>query len=517
VLELRSITKDFPGVRALSEVSFDLREGEIHAICGENGAGKSTLIKVLCGYHPHGTYAGEIRIGGRPVRMRGLRDAERHGIALIAQELALCPQLSVTENLLLGCEPTRLGLIDWARARDEAARAVARVGLAVDPDQRVGELGIGQQQLLEIARALRKAAAILVLDEPTAALTEADTKNLQDLLLSLRGRGVSSIYISHRLEEVFAIADRITVLRDGRAVATAPARELTRDQVITHMVGRDFVGTELAFSPRRRRGESLNSVPGDPLLPLLEVRNLTVREPQAPRPAVTDVSFTLHAGEVLGVAGLLGAGRTALLSALFGAARGPVAGQVRVAGREGDRPFSTPAQAIAAGVALLSEDRKRFGLVLDATVGENLTLAVLRRLTRHGLIDRRRRDQAAAEQVQALRIRLSGLDQPVRQLSGGNQQKVVLGRWLLTRPRVLLLDEPTRGVDVGAKAEIHRLIAALAADGLGVLLCSSDLPELLGMSHRVLVLAAGHLTACLGAAAATPEAVMAAAIPTEVP
>jgi D-xylose transport system ATP-binding protein len=499
LLELRSITKEFPGVRALDGVSFDLEKGEVHALCGENGAGKSTLIKILCGYYPAGTYGGEILLEGKPVHFRSLREAEEHGIALIAQELALVPELSIAENLMLGREPVKAGLIQWGAVRTEARRALGLVGLDIDPSRPVKELGIGQQQMVEIAKALAKNAAILVLDEPTAALTEADAHRLLAFLAELRGRGVSSIYISHRLEEVFQIADRITVLRDGRSVATHRGADARPDRVISEMVGREVKNLYPRPDP-----------PGAKVI--LKVSGWTVEDPLNPgRFVLQDAAFEVRQGEVLGIAGLMGAGRTALLSSLFGAARSPVHGTLQVEGAAPRGPWRSPAEAIAAGLALVSEDRKRYGLVLEATVAENLTLATLRKFARRLFLDHPARQRESLAQFQSLRIKAPGLASLVNQLSGGNQQKVVLGKWLMARPRVLFLDEPTRGIDVGAKAEIYNLVAELARQGLAVVLVSSDLPEVLGMSHRVLVLSQGRQTALLEGSAATPETVMAAA------
>ncbi|HLA78601.1 MAG TPA: ATP-binding cassette domain-containing protein [Vicinamibacteria bacterium] len=499
LLELTAIRKDFPGVRALDGVSFDLQAGEVHALCGENGAGKSTLIKVLCGFFPSHSFEGEIRLDGRAVRFDSLRAGEEHGIALIAQELALVPELSVAENLLLGREPVRHGLIRWDVVRTQARRALDRVGLAIDPERPVRELGIGQQQLVEIAKALAKDARILVLDEPTAALTEADTERLLTVLRELRSRGVAAIYISHRLEEVFKIADRITVLRDGRSVGTERTDAITRQRVIALMVGREL--KDLCPRPPAASGPVV-----------LGVARWSVADPNNPgRQVVQDVNLEVRAGEVLGIGGLMGAGRTALLSSLFGAARSPVNGELRLPGRSSLAPFASPAEAIAAGLALVSEDRKRYGLLLEAAVGENLTLATLRRFVRHGLLDAAAQAREAGSQCASLRIKTPGLDALAGRLSGGNQQKIVLGKWLLAKPRVLLLDEPTRGIDVGAKAEIYDLVSRLAASGLAVLLVSSELPELLGLSHRILVLSQGRPTAELPADEATAERVMAAA------
>jgi len=499
LLELRSITKEFPGVRALDGVSFDLARGEVHALCGENGAGKSTLIKVLCGFYPSGTYGGEIRLRGETVHFRNLRASEEHGIALIAQELALVPELSVAENLMLGNEPVRRGLIQWDQVRAEARRALDLVGLDIDPSRPVKELGIGQQQMVEIAKALAKKAEILVLDEPTAALTEADARRLMSFLSDLRARGVSSIYISHRLEEVFEIGDRITVLRDGRSVGGGRAAEMSRDGVISLMVGREVKD----LYPRRSDEHGAT---------LLKVEGWSLEDPVNPgRFVVKDVSFEVHEREILGIAGLMGAGRTALLSSLFGAARSRVAGRLSVGVAAWRPPFASPREAIAAGLALVSEDRKRHGLVLDAPILDNLTLVTLRRFVRHGLLDHRARERASRTQFDGLQVKAPGLGTLLSQLSGGNQQKIVLGKWLMAEPRILFLDEPTRGIDVGAKQEIYHLISELAAQGLGVVLVSSDLPELLGLSHRVVVLNQGRETAVLDGAAVTPERVMAAA------
>jgi D-xylose transport system ATP-binding protein len=499
LLELKAITMDFPGVRAVDGVSFDLHPGEVHALCGENGAGKSTLIKILCGYHPAGSYGGQIWLDGTPVAFANLRAAEDHGIALIAQEFALVPELSIAENLSLGREPLRHGVIQWDRVRAEARRGLALVGVDVDPECPVKELGIGQQQMVEIAKALLKDASILVLDEPTAALTESDAQTLLRLVCTLARRGVACIYISHRLEEVFRVADRITVLRDGRSVATRPAKELTRERVIALMVGREV--KDLYPRPAAPAGGVA-----------LKVEGWHVAHPDdASRWVLQDVNLFVREGEVLGVGGLMGAGRTALVASIFGAARSRVQGRLWVKGRASTAPFASPAESIAAGLALVSEDRKRYGLVLEASLLENVTLVTLKQFVRHGALDDGAREQQASAQLRSLRVRAPGLHWLAKQLSGGNQQKVVLAKWLLANPKVLLLDEPTRGIDVGAKAELYQIVNRLAAQGLAVVLVSSDLPELLGMSHRVLVLSHGHQTACLSHHEATPERVMAAA------
>ena len=499
LLELERITKDFPGVRALDAVSLRVEAGEVHGLCGENGAGKSTLIKVLSGFFPHGSYEGEFRLRGETMRLRDIRDAERHGITVIAQELALVPEMTVAENIFLGREPVSRGLILWERVRADAREALARVQAAIDPDAPVRTLGIGQQQLVEIARALDKRSEVLVLDEPTAALPEADARRLLELVSRLRGRGVSSIYISHRIEELFEVADRITVLRDGRTVATAPVSAWERGRLVSAMVGRELAS--IGKKPTRPPGAVA-----------LAVERWKVEDPvNRGRTVVDDVSFQVREGEILGIGGLMGSGRTALVSSLFGIARARVTGRVSVAGRASGGPWRHPADAIAAGLALVSEDRKRSGLVGAASVLENLTLATLDRCRRGMFLDDNARSRAADAQVKALAIRTSSLDTRVEDLSGGTQQKVVLGKWLLTSPRVLVLDEPTRGVDVGAKAEIHAILERLAADGAAIVLVSSDLPELMSLSHRVLVLRDGRLAAMLAGDLATPEAVMTAA------
>jgi len=499
LLELRAISKAFPGVRALDRVDFDLAAGEIHALCGENGAGKSTLIKILSGFYPAGAHEGAIRLRGETARFSGIAEAEASGIAVIAQELALVPDMSVAENVMLGREPVARGFIQWDRLRGSAREALARVGADFDADRPVRTLGVGQQQLVEIARALDKRSEILVLDEPTAALTEGDARRLLSLLRELAGRGVALLYVSHRLEEVFSIADRITVLRDGRSVASAKASDLTPERVVADMVGRPV--SSLYPRPRPAQGVVALSVAG-----------FRVADPDRPgRFVLDDVSFKVRAGEVLGIGGLMGSGRTALLASLFGAARSRVSGALEIPGREGREPFGSPAEAIAAGLALVSEDRKRYGLVPAASILENLTLPTLRLFSRGALLDDGARAEASRGQVEALSIRTPSLASRAADLSGGNQQKVVLGKWLLAKPRILLLDEPTRGVDVGGKAEIHEIVCRLAAGGAAIVLVSSDLPELLALSHRVLVLKQGRPAAELAGAAASAEAVVAAA------
>jgi D-xylose transport system ATP-binding protein len=479
VLECRGIGKDFGGIAALRGVDFDLRRGEIHALCGENGAGKSTLIKILSGVFPRGQYAGQLLIDGVRTTLASVADARSNGIAVIYQELALVDEMTVAENIFLGKEPRRHGLIHWAAVFEGARRVLDQFGLDLDAASRVSVLGVGQRQLVEIAKALASNSRILILDEPTAALSETEVRSLMKILRELRDRGVSCLYVSHRLEEVFSLADRITVLRDGRHISTVSRREASLPAVIRDMVGREID----SLYPRRapRRGE-----------PLLVVRGLEASPPRGGHLHLSDISFDVHAGEVVGVGGLMGAGRTELLMHLFGAWGRRVRGSVRLNGASLDPPIS-PRRAIAAGLALVSEDRKRFGLIPEQSIEFNLSLSSLGQVERRGLIDATRAFQRTREIFGDLSIRGGGLEQSVDRLSGGNQQKVVLGKMLLTGPRVLLLDEPTRGIDIGAKAEVYTLMNRLTAAGAGIVLVSSELPELIAMSDRIIMLHDGKI------------------------
>jgi D-xylose transport system ATP-binding protein len=512
MLTARRITKRFPGVTALREVSFELRPGEIHALCGENGAGKSTLIKLLSGLHPHGSYEGELEVNGRPAHFRDIADAERAGLAVIYQELALVGQLSVAENLFLGAEPLRHDLIDWPRMHREARALLERFGVAIDPLAPCAGLGVGQKQLVEILRALRKDSHILILDEPTAALAEHEVLTLLAILRDLRQRGIACVYISHKLDEVFSLADRITVLRDGATIWTKAVAETDKADVIRAMVGREI--TELF--PRRAMGKTAETQrrgeTGDPSpsAAALSVSGLTVADPQSGRVRLHDFSFAVAPGEVLGLGGLMGAGRTELLMHIFGAWGERRAGTVRLGDRE--LPPLPPAQILRRGLALVSEDRRRYGLILDETIGFNLALSALRKLTRHGLIDRSREFRANDDLFRSLRVKAPGLETGVGKLSGGNQQKVVLGKALMTGPQVIFLDEPTRGIDVGAKLEIYELINQLTDAGKAVVLVSSELPELIGMSDRILMLHEGRIAGEFSRADATQERLLEAAL-----
>jgi len=496
-LEMRNISKTFPGVRALDGVTFDLHRGEIHALVGENGAGKSTLMKVLGGVYPYPQYEGQILIEGREQRFSGVRDAEKAGIAVIYQELSLVKEMSVAENIFLGREPRTLGIVRWEELYRRAQHLLDDVHLTVDSRTPIRNLGIGQQQLVEIAKALSHEAQILVLDEPTAALTDAEVETLFGILTKLRERGVGMIYISHKLDEVFHMSDRITVLRDGRTVGTDVSADLNEAQVIARMVGREV-------------GDIFPAVDHDHGEVVFEVRNISVADPfVAGKKLVENVSFSVRRGEVLGIAGLMGAGRSDLLMAIFGAHAGRMSGEIRIAGRR--VRVTSPAQAIKLGIGFVTEDRKRFGLVLDQTILNNMTLAGLRRISGRFVTSIDAEAAAGERAMRDLRVKANSVFTVAATLSGGNQQKVVLAKWLLTNPQVLFLDEPTRGIDVGAKQEIYAEINRLAKSGLAIVLVSSELPEVLGLSDRVLVLHEGQVTGEFTRATATPENVMACA------
>src|SRR5436190_18455 len=497
LLEMRNIVKEFPGVRALDGVSFTLENGEFHALVGENGAGKSTLMKVLSGVYPEGSFDGEIFVDNVPQSFRNVRDSEAAGVAIIYQELSLVKELTVGENIFLGREPSRFGVIDSAKLYHRSATLLRELHLDIDPRTTVGSLGIGRQQLVEIAKALSQDAKILVLDEPTAALTESEVETLFDILTKLKARGVGLIYISHKLDEVFRMSDRITVLRDGKTIGTHLAKDLTRDEVIAEMVGRD-VG-DIFPKPEHELG-----------IPALEIKNLTVFSLDRPdKRIVDDVSFSVRRGEVLGIAGLMGSGRTELMTAIFGAWQGKYSRIIIVDGNE--RTISSPLDAIDSGIAFVTEDRKRYGLILEQTIADNMTLAGLKPISGRFLTDRSREMAAVREPMRSLNINAGTPMVITGTLSGCNQQKVVLGKWLLTKPKVLFLDEPTRGIDVGAKQEIYAEIDKLAADGLAIVLVSSELPEVLGLSDRVIVLHEGKLTGEFTRENATAENVMTAA------
>jgi ABC-type sugar transport system ATPase subunit len=496
-LEMRNITKSFPGVKALDGVTFDLYPGEIHALVGENGAGKSTLMKILGGVYPYPDYGGEIQLNGEVKHFSGIRDAEAAGIAVIFQELSLVKEMTIGENIFLGREPRRFGIIQWDELYSRAHQLLKELRLPLDPRTKIAALGIGQQQLVEIAKALSHKASILVLDEPTAALTDTEVATLFGILNDLRQRGVGMIYISHKLEEVFEMSERITVLRDGQTVGTDSTANWNEASVIARMVGREM--GDIFPKPEHQQGDVI-----------FEARNISVEDPDVAGKMLVDrVSFSVRRGEVLGIAGLMGAGRSELLMALFGAQPGRTGGEVFVEGKRVS--IKSPSDAIRHGVGFVTEDRKRFGLVLDQTILNNMTLAGLKKVSGRFVTNVEAEAAAGNRSMKDLRVKANSVFTVVGTLSGGNQQKVVLAKWLLTKPRVLFLDEPTRGIDVGAKQEIYGQINSLARTGLAIVLVSSELPEVLGLSDRVLVLHEGRLTGEFTRSEATPELVMACA------
>ncbi|SBS70045.1 multiple monosaccharide ABC transporter ATP-binding protein [uncultured Microbacterium sp.] len=496
ILEMRGITKTFPGVKALSNVNFEVERGEIHAICGENGAGKSTLMKVLSGVYPHGTYDGEIVYAGDTVEFKNLRDSEARGIVIIHQELALSPYMSIAENIFLNNERKAAnGLIDWNKTNFEAGKLLQRVGLRENPTTKVNQIGVGKQQLVEIAKALSKEVKLLILDEPTAALNDEDSDHLLDLILSLREQGITSIIISHKLNEIKKVADTVTVIRDGKTIETIAKADVTEDRIIKDMVGRDLEHRYPDHEPQI--GEEL-----------LRVEDWTAHHPQDPtRVMVDNVSLTVRAGEIVGIAGLMGAGRTEFAMSLFGHSYGSrISGKVYLRGKE--IKTRTVAEAIENGLAYATEDRKTYGLNLIEDIKRNISMASLKKLERAGLVDDNEEFKVANEYRQSMNIKAPNVLVPTGKLSGGNQQKVVLSKWIYADPEVLILDEPTRGIDVGAKYEIYTIINKLAAAGKGIIVISSELPELLGISDRVYALSEGRITGELPISEATPETVL---------
>jgi ribose transport system ATP-binding protein len=498
VLEARGISKSFPGVKALDEVRLTVRRGRLHALLGENGAGKSTLINILAGVFPPDN--GEVLLDGRPVAFRNPREARDAGVAIIFQELNLVPQLTVAQNLFLGREPlTRTGLIDDARMNSEAAIWLRRLAPELDPRTPVGRLRVAQQQVVEIAKALSLKARVIIMDEPTSALTEQEVAVLFELIGQLKQDGVAIIYITQKLDELAAIADDLTVLRDGRFIDSRPAQEITHEEIVRMIVGRN-----LSDLYGRVRVETREEV--------LRVEGLTLTHPvRASKLLVRDVSFHLHRGEVLGLFGLMGAGRTELLETLFGLHPHRASAKIYLTGQ----PvwFDSPRHAIDAGLVLAPEDRKREGLVLSLSVAANVSLACLKQTERLGFLDAAREADLVGQYVRRLRIKTPSLQQLTRFLSGGNQQKVVLAKWLATRPKVLLLDEPTRGIDIAAKRDVYELIDELVASGLSVVLVSSELPEILAVADRILVMCEGRKTAEFARPEATEENIMTAALP----
>ncbi len=497
ILEMRNITKEFPGVKALNNVSFRVAKGEIHCLVGENGAGKSTLMKVLSGVYPYGTYSGDILFEGKVQQFRGIRDSEHTGIAIIYQELALVPEMTVYDNIFLGNEIRKGASVDLNETIRRASEMLKKVRLSVNPETKIKDLGIGAQQLVEIAKALSKDVKLLILDEPTAALNETDSENLLDLLRGLRDQGVTCILISHKLKEVISIADTVTVLRDGHTVCTLDAHkgEVSENVLIKHMVGREIENI-YPTRPKREFGEVA-----------LEVRNWSAYSPALGRQVLRDVSLNVRKGEIVGIAGLMGSGRTELALSIFGnPTKYRIEGELYVRGQR--QVFRKPEDAIKAGVAYVTEDRKGNGLILIQDVKQNITLANLRAISNNAVIDANAEIKTANDYRTSMNIKTPTVEQPVSNLSGGNQQKVCLSKWLFVKPDVLILDEPTRGIDVGAKYEIYMLMNQLVEQGMSIIMISSELPEVLGMSDRVYVVASGRIAGELPIEEADPEKVM---------
>ena len=499
ILEMQDITKTFPGVKALSNVNLKVEEGEIHAICGENGAGKSTLMKVLSGVYPAGDYDGKIIYRGAECQFRGIHDSEQKGIVIIHQELALVPMLSIAENIFLGNEHASFGIINWHANEARTRELLAKVGLNEDPKTLITNIGTGKQQLVEIAKALSKKVELLILDEPTASLSEKDSQALLDLLLEFKRQGITSIIISHKLNEIARVADHVTVIRDGRSIETLETSEITEDRIITLMVGRSL---EDRYPPRQPKiGEAV-----------FEVKNWSVYHPlHAERQVIKNIDMHVRKGEVVGIAGLMGAGRTEFAMSVFGRSYGrKITGDVFLHGKKID--VSTVGKAVAHGLAYVTEDRKLFGLNLIDDIKNNITIANLNGVARYGVINDLKELDVANDYRGRTNIRSSSVFQKTGNLSGGNQQKVVLSKWLFADPEVLILDEPTRGIDVGAKYEIYTIIARLAAEGKAIIVISSEMPELLGITDRIYVMNEGQIVGEMAGSDASQEKIMRAIV-----
>ena len=497
ILEMKNITKEFPGVKALDDVTFSVKRGEIHCLVGENGAGKSTLMKVLSGVYPFGQYEGDIVFDGQNQRFNNIRDSEQTGISIIYQELALVPELTIYENIFLGNEIRNGQLIDWNETIKRSTEMLKKVQLDVNPDVQVKELGVGKQQLVEIAKSLSKDVKLLILDEPTAALNEDDSDNLLELLRGLRDKGVTCIMITHKLKEVIAISDSVTVLRDGQTIVTLDAHkgEVTEQALIKHMVGREI---ENIYPPRDHQIS-------DEIV--FEVKDWTAYDSSLERTVLEDASFKLKKGEIVGIAGLMGSGRTELALSLFGNPDGyQIKGEMLIKSKK--HRFKHPREAIRAGLAYVSEDRKGNGLILMQDIKQNITLANLQEIANRAVVDENAEISVANEYKDSINIKTPSIEQTVRNLSGGNQQKVSVAKWLFVKPNVLILDEPTRGIDVGAKFEIYTIMNRLVEEGMSIIMISSELPEILGMSDRVYVLSAGQITGELPIQEATQERIM---------
>ncbi|MCG7382941.1 multiple monosaccharide ABC transporter ATP-binding protein [Paenibacillus sp. ACRRY] len=497
ILEMKGITKTFPGVKALENVNLKIREGEIHSLCGENGAGKSTLMKVLSGVYPHGTYEGDILFQGKTCEFKSIKQSEDLGIVIIHQELALIPYLSIAENIYLGNERASKGIIDWKETLVGTRELLSKVGLSENPNTLVSNIGVGKQQLVEIAKALSKKVRLLILDEPTAALNEDDSENLLQLMLEFKKQGIACILISHKLNEVSKVSDSVTILRDGKTIETLDMRKdnVTEDRIISGMVGRDLT------SRYPERHADIGNI-------ILEVKDWTVyHEHHADRKVLERINMNIRRGEIVGIAGLMGAGRTELAMSIFGKSYGRnISGQLVKDGQPIQNNSVT--EAIQNGFAYVTEDRKEYGLILMDDIKRNISLTGLGKLTKNAVVNEREEVLVAEEMKKSMNIKAPSILQKTGNLSGGNQQKVVLSKWIFAGPDILILDEPTRGIDVGAKFEIYTIIHRLAAEGKGVLVISSELPEVLGLCDRIYVMNAGRITGEVSREEATQETLM---------
>ena len=499
ILDFQHITKRFPGVVALDDVSFQIHRGEIHGICGENGAGKSTLVKILSGVYPYGTYEGKVIYDGEELKLgqSSIREAAEKGIAIVYQELTLVLTRTVGENVFLGREPVEHGVINWNKLYADTQAILAKYQLDVDPRELVKNLGVGKMQMVEIAKALSENAKVLILDEPTSALSKAEVESLMEILRTLKSHGITCIYISHRLEEFFLITDRVTVMRDGKIITTQLTKDVTQGDLVKYMVGREM----------KERFPKGNRSPGEIIF---EVEDLEALDPNnSSRKILNGVSFNVRKGEIFGIAGLMGSGRTELVTTLFGEYAKISHGTIRVGGKEIE-PKSAR-QAINNGISLVPEDRKRMGLVLIQSILRNISLPNLDQFSKFFRIDANAELRASLQQAKSLTIKAPSLEVKAETLSGGNQQKVVISKWLLSKPKILIMDDPTRGIDVGAKFEIYKLMNDLAEKGVAIVMISSELEEVLGMSDRVMVMCRGHSTITMPVAEAKVERVMALA------
>ena len=494
-LDFQHITKTFPGVIALNDVSFQVSRGEIHGLCGENGAGKSTLMKILSGVYPFGDYQGSIIFNGQEMKLVGnsIHQAREEGIAIVYQELTLVPGMTVGENIFLGKEPTERGSINWDQIYSETQKILDKYKLDVHPQDVVKDLGVGKMQMTEIAKALSENAKVLILDEPTSALSEAEVAQLTDILKTLKKHGVTCIYITHKIEEFFQIADKVTVMRDGKVVTTQPTTDLSSQKLVQHMVGREM----------KERFPKGNRNPGEVIF---EVEDLHAVDPEKGREILKGVTFDVRKGEILGIAGLMGSGRTELVMTLFGEYGKKTKGKIKLNGQELD--IKNGNDAMKSGISLVPEDRKRHGLVLIQSILENISLPNLEKFSSFLRVDKDAELIESLKYARDLSIKTPNVFVPVESLSGGNQQKVVIAKWLLSGPKILIMDDPTRGVDVGAKYEIYKLMNELAENGISIIMISSDLQEVLGMSDRIMVMCQGYSNGILGNTEATQERIM---------